>query len=345
MQVFSDGPRRIQVCLQLIDKYFLDIMAKRVSFDPIVQEQPNDGNHADQTDDEFLQPFSKKFKHTLDSDEEDDELEDEKYNIMNSNDFDGEEEGTIRREQDVTITPFNMNEELEEGHIDKEGMYVFNKKSDEITDHWLDNIDSVQLKEQGEPKKNEDTMSDDVPSQLTTNECYRKMIVLMKPGETVKRAIQRYGATGKKPLNARSKANVSEEEKKKQDTDKANMLELIAVADQILDAGDMDVYERTFEQLNFRLKEVEELSKSTLDMFADAEAEENETQVSTESNVSWLIKWEDKEDAEVHGPFTNDQMISWTDSGYFEKGAWVRQVGKQDAKFYSTRRIDFELFS
>lgn len=305
-------------------------MAKRVSFDPIVQERENQDDQ---------EPLPKKSKHTLDSDEESGDEENGNYDIMD--DFEGQEEGEIRREQDVTITPFNMNDELEEGHIDKEGMYIFKKQVDQVTDHWLDNIDSVQLKEPVPRQSREDVPTNE-PEKLSTNDCYRKMIELVLPGETVKKAIQRLGRKGKKSLKNKP-TDLSETERLEQENDREKMLELISVADQVLDAGDMDIYERTFEQLNFRLKEAEELSKGTDDMFADPEKEG--TQVPIDSIVMWLLKWEDKDDAEVHGPFTNDQMIQWSGGGYFVKGAWVRQVGKQDSKFYSTRRTDFELYS
>lgn len=306
-------------------------MAKRVSFYPVVQEKGNGDE----------EPLPKKSKHSLDSDDESDDEGNENYNIMDPDEFEGQEEGEIRREQDVTITPFNMNEELEEGHIDRDGMYIFKKEADQVTDHWLANIDSVQLKEPVPRKSSHE--SDAI--KLSTNDCYRKMIDLVLPGETVKRAIQRLGRKGKKTFGVKNKKNLSETEVLEQENERAKMLELISVADQVLDAGDMDIYERTFEQLNFRLKQAEELSKGTDDMFAEPEDEKPETQVSTESVVTWLLKWEDKEDTEIHGPFTNDQMIQWCSSGYFDKGAWVQQVGKQDYKFYSTRRIDFELYS
>lgn len=41
---------------------------------------------------------------------------------------------------EIRITPFNMQEELEEGHFDTEGMYHW-KKEKEIQDNWLENID------------------------------------------------------------------------------------------------------------------------------------------------------------------------------------------------------------
>ena len=40
----------------------------------------------------------------------------------------GQEEGTVDFDDGIKITPFNMNEEMEEGHFDKDGMYIFDKK-------------------------------------------------------------------------------------------------------------------------------------------------------------------------------------------------------------------------
>lgn len=44
----------------------------------------------------------------------------------------------------VGFTAFNMKEELEEGHFDRDGHYLW-KKDKEIRDNWLDNIDWVRV--------------------------------------------------------------------------------------------------------------------------------------------------------------------------------------------------------
>ncbi len=59
--------------------------------------------------------------------------------------FAGQEAGNVTREGGVQITPFNMKEEMEEGHFDSEGMYHW-KKEEQIKDHWLDNIDWVKAR-------------------------------------------------------------------------------------------------------------------------------------------------------------------------------------------------------
>lgn len=125
-----------------------------------------------------------KGKHSLDSDEEDDDDEgSSKYDILASEDVEGElnprivaaggtdgvsrdmgwrrllsvfacsawatcvfgagqEAATLPSEGGVRITPFNLQEEMEEGHFDADGNYFLNRDA-QIRDSWLDNIDWV----------------------------------------------------------------------------------------------------------------------------------------------------------------------------------------------------------
>uniref|UniRef100_A0A1A8D112 Zinc finger and BTB domain containing 22b n=1 Tax=Nothobranchius kadleci TaxID=1051664 RepID=A0A1A8D112_NOTKA len=95
-----------------------------------------------------------KGKHSLDSDEEDDgeDTNNSKYNILDNDDVEGQEGATIDFDEGVSITPFNLEEEMQEGHFDSEGNY-FIKKETQIRDNWLDNIDWVKIKEQPIKKK------------------------------------------------------------------------------------------------------------------------------------------------------------------------------------------------
>lgn len=117
----------------------------------------------------------------MDSDEEDDEEEgSRKYDILASEDVEGElyprtdcwgdkwecehrgsclwhasmdtcvfgagqEAATLPSEGGVRITPFNLQEEMEEGHFDADGNYFLNQDA-QIRDSWLDNIDWVWLR-------------------------------------------------------------------------------------------------------------------------------------------------------------------------------------------------------
>lgn len=57
----------------------------------------------------------------------------------------GQEDATIDMEGETKITPFNMKEELEEGHFDRDGFYHFKKETETLKDAWLDNIDWIKV--------------------------------------------------------------------------------------------------------------------------------------------------------------------------------------------------------
>ena len=57
----------------------------------------------------------------------------------------GQEEKTIDFEGETPITPFNMKEEMEDGHFDGDGFYHFKKDANQIKDAWLDDIDWVKV--------------------------------------------------------------------------------------------------------------------------------------------------------------------------------------------------------
>ena len=59
--------------------------------------------------------------------------------------FSGQEEQTVHFDGETTITPFNMKEELEEGHFDNDGYYHLKKESNNIKDAWLDDIDWIKV--------------------------------------------------------------------------------------------------------------------------------------------------------------------------------------------------------
>lgn len=105
----------------------------------------------------------------------------------------------------ITITPFNMKEELEEGHFDAQGHYHW-KKEKEVRDGWLDNIDWVKVKGRPENKNkvhkddgmkglgDESSSEDDEPEEtfeLMAN--YKEIFQHMKPKETIAKTLQRLG--------------------------------------------------------------------------------------------------------------------------------------------------------
>lgn len=157
-----------------------------------------------------------------------------------------------------------------------------------------------------------------------------------------------------------------------------NVTKLTELADSILSAtGNMDIYQETFESVAFKIKREEGKKKSLNlnaavdedeDMFGDsfetkkddvpksspgpanANATTTKDDQSTSGSINdasdevrWEFKWEDKEEAPIYGPHTSTEMHSWVSEGYFKDGVFVRKF-KQDGPFYTSKRIDFELY-
>ena len=59
-------------------------------------------------------------------------------------------------------------------------------------------------------------------------------------------------------------------------------------------------------------------SAEPVDMFEDMDEPSSSVGECSTPNlgeVSWEYKWENKDDAEVHGPFTSKQMSEWAEEG------------------------------
>lgn len=333
-------------------------------------------------------------KHTLDSDEEDSDEEDKKFNVLDENDIEGEEDGEADVVDDVKITPFNMKEELEEGHFDKEGHFHWDK-SKQVTDNWLDNIDWIKIKKGTNYKASKDNkgLGDDSDSDDDDDEAdqaaknfdligtYEKIIKLMKPMETVKKTLQRLGAS-----TARLSSIERWRRKKAGIVDESSVLvtQLTELCNEILtQTGNMDIYEEKYEEISKKINKSKPTSSSRggggagtsqtidddLDMYADdfdtkekakfgedgselmatddndtdKNGEEDKDEEKTSNVLLWEYKWK-QTDETIHGQFTTEQMQNWVEEGYFKDGVLVRKVGIEDQKFYTSNRIDFELY-
>ncbi|CAH0398423.1 unnamed protein product [Chilo suppressalis] len=272
---------------------------------------------------------------------------------------------------DITITPFNMKEELEEGHFDTQGHYHW-KKEKEIRDGWLDNIDWVKIKGRPEDKYkvhkdvgdkglgDDSSSEDDEPEEkfdLMKN--YKEILQHMKPKETIAKTLQRLG-TGSKISSAerwkRKKAGIVDDSSKL-------VTRVTELANQILTKlGNMDIYQETYEKISSIIaKNKNKNEGADLDMYADdfdqkekqtldKTKSENDTSVSDYKDeneesevVKWEFKWSQNNDAEIIGPHSTEQMQKWVEEGYFKTGVWVRKHG-EDSQFYNSNRIDFELY-
>jgi len=320
-------------------------------------------------------------KHSIDSDEEEDiKLKHEKYDVLDDDEIEGQEDDSkVDREGDVKITPFNLNEEREEGDFAADGNFVW-KKEQEIQDAWLDNVDWIKVKDvsQAEQKLQDDNdeAEDEADAAYNEIEVYKSVLSFMKPGDTVAKAIRRISGAAKGPgqqkVILQKERKIAQKLKKKQglttdevqfQKDRENMKKLTGYADSILSrSGNMEVYEETYEKIAYRLKEAEEKDKTeipegvddddALDMFADkfepksnveAKSSAPVKPVEIDTEVMWEFRWENTPDAETHGPHSSTKMLKWQESGFFDKGMFCRKVG-EPSSFLDGKRIDFDLY-
>ncbi|KAG9264027.1 CD2 antigen cytoplasmic tail-binding protein 2 [Astyanax mexicanus] len=246
--------------------------------------------------DEVSGPGSRfKEKHSLDSDEEDegDEAENgDKYNILASDDVEGQEMSTIDCDEGVPITPFNLHEEMQEGHFDSEGNY-FIKKENDIRDNWLDNIDWVKIKEQPVKKKKkglsakrrrragdedeaeeerqreeqqgkeeeeeeeEKEPEEDPLAKYSHYQLTEAVVDLLQPGETVSAALRRLGGLGGRKKKGRLRDGVKEEEEETTNRDTEKLEKLTALADRLVGVGEYEIYQQTYEKLAYKIKNMQ----------------------------------------------------------------------------------------
>lgn len=300
-------------------------------------------------------------KHTLDSDEEDsDEEQKGKYEILADDDIEGQEDGVAGQDGEVKLTPFNMKEELEEGHFDTEGNYHWDKET-VIKDHWLDNIDWVKIKENKDAPLAKSDALKDAPPPFDERAAYQQILGFMQPGETVAKSLRRLG--GGASLSAserlkRKKAGLSLD----LGGDSRKVTELTEVANRLLtETGNMDVYQETYNYIKNRVEQSTSKANEVLDMYADdfdskeKERMEHKSEDGSTPNalaatyekeptLLWEYKYTKDGLANVNGPFTSEQMQNMVESGKLPGEVWVRKVGSEN-EFYSSRRVDFDIYT
>ncbi|XP_073824775.1 CD2 antigen cytoplasmic tail-binding protein 2 homolog isoform X1 [Musca autumnalis] len=287
-------------------------------------------------------------KHTLDSDEEDSD----EYERDDVDDVDGEEDGVPNIRDDIKITPFNMREELEEGHFDKEGHYHWDKNSD-IRDNWLDNIDWMKVDANCVKRHEDESMQTNASTKNDAgiNSTYKQILQFMEKNETIAQTIRRLGKN-------RKKLSTAERIKNKKYGIKDDNADKIMVLTELVNhllttTGNMDVYEMTYEVIEEVASSVPGSSKTnasdlSLDMYSD---DFNTKEKAAQEKSEYCIKdheihWEFKRrqsDVKCEGPYNTAQMLKLSSNGEFgSSGVYVRKIG-EDA-FYSSSRIDFDLY-
>ena len=130
---------------------------------------------------------------------------------------------------------------------------------------------------------------ENITPSLKNSTIFSKMLDYMKPGENVAKALRRLGGNKGKQMTTSQRWKAKKQKSENQSSneadiqrqkDKEDFLKLTGLADEVLQTGNMEVYEMTHEKLTYELKKSEKSSEKidipegtndddALDMFAD----------------------------------------------------------------------------
>jgi len=212
------------------------------------------------------QPIENEYEHLEDDDDVEDEEVTSKMKTEYKQILTAQEPSTIKQYDDIKVTPFNLEEECEEGEFDKAGNFVFAKRSSfkKPVDTWAESIDwaAVEKSEREQKYKKElnvehTTRFEPGIAKCDKSTCYKQMLRIMRPDETVQKTIRRLGNLlprrnltkhGSKSNKESNLSNQSEfaEVRKSLDT-------MIELAHRRLEDGDMDIYQKNYDELEAAL--------------------------------------------------------------------------------------------
>jgi CD2 antigen cytoplasmic tail-binding protein 2 len=281
-----------------------------------------------EVDEEGREVIGKSNTHTLDSDEE----EEKDHDVLDVRQLGGQEDRTVDFEGDTKITPFNMDDDLEEGHFDKSGNFIFDKKTEDLKDPWYDSVDwnKVQTTEDKgdemhvaeEEELEQDTMANRLP-------VYQTIIEYLKDGETANDAMKRLNKS-RVPIQEERKLRFAAKKAGQPYVDQvAEQIEKItASADILIKKGDTTVYEMTKEDIQKIIDEAQKPNEETNDM-------------DDETEIMWEYKLPNEDDSALKKASTKE-MMELTENEQLPSDALVRRCGTDS--FYTAGRVDFEIY-
>lgn len=207
-------------------------------------------------------------------------------------------------DDDIPVEPFNMKAENTDGSGYFEGdTYVFRRsKEDGEPDAWLESLNDGNKKATfAKPKVqvSDDNDADD----LTQVELYARILPLVSDSETILQALVRYGDLIKRQPEGQTRA-----------LSQTALNDLTVASNALLLQGDVDIYQKTREDI--------------MQMVPDK-------QVNPTREPGPVVMWEYKgnQDHQIHGPYTTQEMVGWTQAGYFigTQAVQIRTVAKGQA--------------
>jgi CD2 antigen cytoplasmic tail-binding protein 2 len=255
----------------------------------------------------------------------------------------------------IAIEPFNMDQERTDGSGYFEGdTYIFRSrdKEEEEPDAWLeslndnDNGKDTDASSSGIDKPsgtdsritamvlgNQQTMKNKKKAATTTlvnmddwslETLYNTILPLLSDTESVTQGVRRYGLLLKrkqkpgKAKNGKPSAPIDQpdqDDSRHTELAKTCLDDLTGAANALLFKGDVDIYDSTRNDILKRLPQ------------RPLVQEEHSEPVTKYPAAQW--EYMGNQDGQVHGPYSTEQMLGWTQAGYF--------IGAQHVKIRTIR--------
>lgn len=218
-------------------------------------------------------------------------------------------------ENDVPIEPFNMDAERTDGSGYFDGdTYVFRKRDeDEEPDAWLESLGDADQKlpaKQKTASEEEESSETGDMDELSREELCAKLIPLVSDSETVLQALVRYGELIKlgQNMTTNNDKQASSSSSLAHSMAQEALNSLTEASNALLLKGDVDIYQKTRKDLMKLVPTKQTLLRAAVPV------------------VQW--EYRGNQDGELHGPYTTEQMKSWTGAGYFvgEQAVQIRTV-------------------
>jgi len=310
--------------------------------------------------------------HTIDSDDEEENAQNEKkqkYKKLDIEKVKGLEADTYHDNLDEDgnmITGFNLKDEEEEGEFDSTGQFHFKKRDDR--DEWLDTVDwkKIKSKNQDENSKMEEDAKPDEDEKLSEREILEKIVAKMNRKETVTKCLQRLGTgaaasnipawkqkrldkLNKRKASAKGQNSSTAKYEVQEEVSKNEVAQLTNLVDQLSRRGYYDIYTDTYEKIKHKISSMPADDDDVLDMFGDAIdggksiAEQATAEVSlADSATKWEYKFKGKDD-DIKGPLSTEEMERLKDTHKQAADIFCRRTNSGNT-WYSIKRVDFDLW-
>ncbi|KAI9920856.1 hypothetical protein PsorP6_000002 [Peronosclerospora sorghi] len=150
------------------------------------------------------------------------------------------------------MTAFDMEEEKEEGHFDRDANFCWDEDTTKHEDAWLQDVSDQQMDLAKQAKSHREFRDELVEETLTTDAANTTLLMLLNSHETVLQGLKRLGS--KKIVRVRHLKKRKQTQRNENTTrmqtaeEKRQFEEITEAADFLMRSGDTEVYFRTKEE-------------------------------------------------------------------------------------------------